>query len=142
MSVNSRFRKVKLSPNGNAINTVIGQGSISTGTLKIKTGIRVDGMLKGELVSSGSLIVGELGVIEAEVKVREALVSGRVVGNLEAKERVHLKAKSVFIGKIKTRVLIVEEGSILKAECDSGDGIQVSNRAQMEQEDHLRGVAE
>ena len=126
MDADSRFRKIKLSPNGKAINTVIGRGSISEGSFRIETGVRVDGVLKGELMSSGTLIVGETGVIEAEVKVREALVSGRIVGNLEAEEKVHLQAQAAFIGKIKTRVLIVEEGAVFKAECDAGGEIQIS----------------
>ena len=78
------------------------------------------------MASSGTLIVGESGVIEAEVKVNDALVSGRIVGTLEAEEKVHLQAPSAFVGRIKTRTLIVEEGAIFKAECDAGGEIQVS----------------
>ena len=130
MEGNSRFRKASLASNGKAINTVIGRGSVSEGKFKIETGVRVDGVLRGELNSSGTLIVGESGVIEADVTVRDALVSGRIVGNLEAQEKVHLQAQSAFIGKIKTRVLIVEEGAVFKAECDAGGEIQVSQGTQ------------
>jgi len=130
MDGESRFRKIKLSANGKAINTVIGRGSVSEGRFRIETGVRVDGVLKGELVSSGTLIVGESGVIEADVRVREALVSGRIVGDLEAEEKVHLQSQATFIGKIKTRMLIVEEGAIFKAECDAGGEIQVTDSGQ------------
>ena len=94
--------------------------------------MRVDGVLKGELISSGTLIVGESGVIEATVKVRDALVSGTVVGDLEAEEKVHLQTRATFIGKMRTRVLIVEEGATFKAECDSGGEIQVSDGVETE----------
>ena len=120
MDGNSKFKKVKLSANGKAINTMIGRGSVSEGRFMIETGVRVDGILKGELTSSGTLIVGESGVIEANVKVKDALVSGRIVGTLEAEEKVHLQAQATFIGKMKTRLLIVEEGATFKAECDAG----------------------
>jgi|GEM_PF-832609 len=126
MDGNRRFRKVKLSANGKALNTVIGRGSVSEGRFRIETGVRVDGVLKGELISSGTLIVGESGVIEADVKVREALVSGRIVGTLEAEEKVHLQSQASFMGKLKTRVLIVEEGATFKAECEAGGEIQVT----------------
>ncbi|MBT5828922.1 MAG: polymer-forming cytoskeletal protein, partial [Candidatus Latescibacteria bacterium] len=92
---------MKLASNGKSINTVIGRGSVSEGRFQIETGVRVDGVLKGELVSSGMLIVGESGVIEADVKVREALISGRVVGDLIAENKVHLQAQSTFIGKVQ-----------------------------------------
>ncbi|MCZ6633809.1 MAG: polymer-forming cytoskeletal protein [bacterium] len=130
MDGESRFRKIKLSSNGKAINTVIGRGSVSEGRFRIETGVRVDGVLKGELVSSGTLIVGESGVIEADVRVREALVSGRIVGDLIAEEKVHLQSQATFIGKIKTRMLIVEEGATFKAECDAGGEVQVTESGQ------------
>lgn len=130
MEGNSRFRKVSLASNGKAINTVIGRGSVSEGKFKIETGVRVDGVLRGELSSSGTLIVGESGVIEADVRVRDALVSGRIVGTLEAEDKVHLQSQAAFIGKVKTRLLIVEEGAVFKAECDAGGEMQVSEPPQ------------
>lgn len=116
---------MKLASTGKSINTVIGRGSVSEGRFQIETGVRVDGVLKGELVSSGTLIVGESGVIEADVKVSEALISGRVVGDLIAENKVHLQAQATFIGKVQTKVLVVEEGAVFKAECDAGSEIQV-----------------
>jgi cytoskeletal protein CcmA (bactofilin family) len=121
---------MKIVPNGKSINTVIGRGSVSEGRFQIETGVRVDGVLKGELVSSGTLIVGESGVIEADVRVREALISGRVIGDLVAENKVHLQAQATFIGKIQTRLLVVEEGAVFKAECDAGSEIQVVEPAQ------------
>ena len=106
------------------MNTIIGRGAVSEGHFQIEAGVRVDGVLKGELESSGTLIVGTSGVVEANVKVRDALVSGRIVGNLVAEEKVHLHSKATFIGKIQTGVLIVEDGAVFKADCDAGSEIE------------------
>lgn len=106
------------------MNTIIGRGAVSEGHFHIEAGVRVDGVLKGELESSGTLIVGTSGVVEANVKVRDALISGRIVGNLVAEEKVHLQSQATFIGKIQTGVLIVEDGAIFKADCDAGSEIQ------------------
>lgn len=125
MGTDSKFKKLKMGSNGKGINTVIGRGSVSDGSFRVETGVRVDGVLKGSLVSSGTLIVGESGVIEADVKVHDALISGRIVGTLEATEKVHLQSNAAFVGKIKTRILIVEEGAIFKAECDAGGELQL-----------------
>lgn len=139
MEPDSNFKKLKVGANGKGINTVIGRGSVSEGRFRVETGVRVDGVLKGELISSGTLIVGESGVVEADVKVNDALVSGRIVGALEATEKVHLQAHSAFVGRIKTRTLIVEEGAIFKAECDAGGEIQVNEAAS---EESSRDVSE
>ncbi|MYC16317.1 MAG: polymer-forming cytoskeletal protein [Gemmatimonadetes bacterium] len=110
------------------MNTIIGRGAVSEGHFQIAAGVRVDGILKGELESSGTLIVGKSGVIEANVKVRDALISGRIVGNLVAEEKVHLQSQATFIGKIQTGVLIVEDGAVFKADCDAGSDIQGVDR--------------
>lgn len=139
MESDSRFKKLKISPNGKGINTVIGRGSVSEGRFRVETGVRVDGILKGELTSSGILIVGESGVIEADVKVQDALISGRIVGTLDAEEKVHLQASATFVGKIRTRILVVEEGAVFKAECDAGGDFQVE---ETDQEDDAPELAD
>ena len=114
------------------MNTIIGRGVVSEGHFQIEAGVRVDGVLKGELESSGTLIVGTSGVVEANVKVRDALVSGRIVGNLVAKDKVHLQSQATFIGKIQTGVLIVEDGAVFKADCDAGSEIQEVDQTEKE----------
>ena len=117
------------------MNTIIGRGAVSEGHFQIEAGVRVDGVLKGELESSGTLIVGTSGVVEANVKVRDALVSGRIVGTLVAEEKVHLQSKATFIGKIQTGVLIVEDGAVFKADCDAGSEIEGVNQTGKESSD-------
>ena len=123
------------------MNTIIGRGAVSEGNFQIAAGVRVDGILKGELESSGTLIVGKSGVIEANVKVRDALISGRIVGNLVAEEKVHLQSQATFIGKIQTGVLIVEDGAVFKADCDAGSDIQGVDRLSDETEEVQREEA-
>ena len=117
------------------VNTIIGRGAVSEGQFQIEAGVRVDGVLKGELESSGTLIVGTSGVVEANIKVRDALVSGRIVGTLVAEEKVHLQSKATFIGKIQTGVLIVEDGAVFKADCDAGSEIEEVNQTEEESSD-------
>ena len=114
------------------MNTIIGRGAVSEGHFQIEAGVRVDGVLKGELESSGTLIVGTSGIVEANVKVRDALVSGRIVGNLVAKDKVHLQSQATFIGKIQTGVLIIEDGAVFKADCDAGSEIQEVDQTEKE----------
>ncbi|MSS70278.1 MAG: polymer-forming cytoskeletal protein [Candidatus Latescibacteria bacterium] len=115
-----------VSSESKGINTIIGHGAVVEGTLTVPHGIRVDGHLKGDVRSAGILIVGEDGVIEADVKVKDATISGKIIGDVDADGKVHLKAQAVLLGKIKTRLLVVEEGAIFKGNCESGEEVQVS----------------
>jgi cytoskeletal protein CcmA (bactofilin family) len=119
--------KELVSSEGKGINTIIGHGSVVEGALTVPHGIRVDGHLKGDLTSSGTLIVGEVGVIEADVKVKDATVSGKIIGDLEADGKVHLKSQAVLLGRLKTRLLVIEEGAVYRGHCDSGEEVQVAS---------------
>ncbi|MBI2951914.1 polymer-forming cytoskeletal protein [bacterium] len=122
----SKIKDLVSSSDSRGINTIIGHGTVVEGTLTVPHGIRVDGHLKGEVRSEGMLIVGEEGLIEADVKVKDATISGKIIGDVDADGKVHLKTQAVLLGKIKTRLLVVEEGAVFKGNCESGEEVQVS----------------
>jgi cytoskeletal protein CcmA (bactofilin family) len=122
----SKIKDLVSSSDSRGINTIIGHGTVVEGALTVPHGIRVDGHLKGEVRSEGMLIVGEEGLIEADVKVKDATISGKIIGDVDADGKVHLKTQAVLLGKIKTRLLVVEEGAVFKGNCESGEEVQVS----------------
>ena len=79
--------------------------------------VRVDGKFKGEFRSSGTLHVGEGAVVEAELNVDKAIISGEVRGVVNAASRVELKAPGRVIGDIRTPTLIIGEGVIFEGNC-------------------------
>lgn len=101
----------RLSANGGY--TVIGQGSVLEGELQMSHSLRIEGTLKGRLLTSRSLVVGSQGEVQAGlIEVGEALISGRVSGKLRASQRVYISASAVFRGTIETPRLVIEEGAI------------------------------
>lgn len=105
-----------------AVNTVVGKGSVLEGDFDVADGIRVDGVLRGRLKSAGILVVGVSGEVDAEpIQVKEAIIAGRVRGAIEATHLVKLEASAEMIGDIRAQVLIIEEGAVLHGVCDTGD---------------------
>lgn len=105
-----------------AVNTIVGKGSVLEGAFEVHEGIRVDGTLKGRLVASGTLVVGPSGEVEADpIRVRDAVVAGRLAGKLEAEQQVKLEASATLIGDISAKVLIVEEGAVFRGFCEAGE---------------------
>ena len=97
---------------GDKIGTVIGPGSTVEGVLEIDHPIRVDGLLRGRLTTPSALVVGENGWVDGEVLVvSEAIVNGRLTGNLKATMQVFLAAGSEFRGTVETPRLVIEEGA-------------------------------
>jgi cytoskeletal protein CcmA (bactofilin family) len=95
----------------------IGKGMTIDGKMGFDGVVRVDGSFKGEISSTGTLHVGAGAVVEAEVNVDTAVVSGEVKGEVNAKTRVELKAPGKVFGDIKTPTLIVSEGVIFEGNC-------------------------
>lgn len=104
-----------------AVNTIVGEGAVLEGSFQVAEGIRVDGTLKGKLTSSGTLVVGVSGVVIADpIRVKNAIVAGRIEGTLEASRLVKLESSSHMIGDITAQMLIIEEGAVLRGICDAG----------------------
>ena len=105
---------------------MIGPGAQVDGVFNIDHPVRVDGKLSGRLSTSGPLIVGENGFVEAEeIEVGEAVIRGRVAGRIVASGRVYLASTSRFRGSVKTPHLVVEEGA--QVEYSSPEGTGASN---------------
>lgn len=105
-----------------ALNTVVGKGSVFEGRFEVSDGIRVDGVLRGTLTSQGMLVVGASGEVEADpIRVKDAIVAGRVRGSLEASHRIKLEASAEILGDITAQILVVEEGAVLHGVCAAGD---------------------
>lgn len=102
------------------IKAFLGEGTEFKGVLSFQGTVRIDGRLEGEVVGDELLIVGEDGVVRAEVEVGSLVSSGRIEGNIRARKRVELLASSTVIGTISTPCLVVMEGATLNGTCDMG----------------------
>ncbi|MCK4739378.1 MAG: polymer-forming cytoskeletal protein [Deltaproteobacteria bacterium] len=99
------------------INGFVGNGMTVEGKLIFEGSVRIDGKVKGEISSTGTLLIGEGAIIEAEINVDTAIISGEVQGIVNAKGRVELHAPARVIGDIRTPTLIIGEGVIFEGNC-------------------------
>jgi len=104
-----------------ALFTIIGEGSRFDGVLSVPHSIRVDGALKGRLETAETLTIGASGVVEADVAAKNAIIGGKVVGNMDVADRVELEANSSLVGDLKTRELIINEGALFHGNCSMND---------------------
>ena len=107
---------------GEDMNTVIGKDTTFTGTIDVKGGLRVDGVVKGKIVSSDDVQIGPTGFVEAQIESKATIVAGRLVGNIISSERIELQAKSDVEGDLRTKSLIIEQGAIFCGGCHMKDG--------------------
>ena len=102
--------------------TLLGRGAEFNGTLTFKDSVRIEGKLTGEISSDGTLIIGEGGEVQAEIKVDTVIIQGRLVGNVQAKSAVELHATGFLKGNVTTVSLNIHKGAIFNgpAPCRRG----------------------
>ena len=96
----------------------VGTGTTLTGDTSFQAMLRVDGHLTGKVVSeTGTLIIGTGGQVDANIAVAEALISGRVNGDIVASEKLQLGRTARVVGNIQTPRLTIDDGAILEGNC-------------------------
>jgi len=106
-------------------NTTIGVSSSFRGTLMVTGTLRVDGEFEGDVLNCERLEIGEHGVMRADVEVREALVLGRVVGNIRALGTIEMKSGARVDGDVAAVTVSIEPGVSFTGRCtmlDAGGG--------------------
>ncbi|MBZ4417758.1 bactofilin BacP [Myxococcus sp. RHSTA-1-4] len=111
----------ELSGSNNVNNTVVGPSILISGRLTGDEDLTVRGRVEGELTLSRTLIVEPSGVVKANVAVRNAIVSGVVVGNINATESVELTREGRMVGDIRAPRVIIVDGASFRGRVDMGD---------------------
>jgi len=80
------------------------------GTLKFAGELTFDGKLDGDITSDGTLNVGDNAVVKGNLNVNSVVLRGKINGNVTAKEKIEIKAKTELFGDIRSAKLVIEEG--------------------------------
>ncbi len=80
------------------------------GTLKFSGEMTFDGKLEGDINSDGNLNLGDDAVIKGNINVGTVVVRGKINGNVAAKEKIDIKAKTELFGDVRSPKLVIEEG--------------------------------
>lgn len=96
----------------------VGSGTMVTGEANFKAMMRVDGHLSGRVSStSGTLIVGSNGKVDANIEVAVAVIHGTINGDIIASQRLELGRSAKVNGNIQTPSLIIEQGAVFEGSC-------------------------
>lgn len=102
------------------ISGFIGEGTTFTGEIRFKDAFRIDGKVKGKVISEDMLIIGKKGYVEADIDVGILSLSGTVRGSVRARERLEILSTGKVYGDMKLDKpnFIVEKGGIFEGQVD------------------------
>ena len=95
----------------------VNEGTEIDGKVTFTGTVLINGRVRGEIVSNDTLVIGEKGVINAKIRSGVVEVSGEVVGNISATERIELHPSCRVYGDIEAPVVTIDEGALLEGQC-------------------------
>ena len=94
---------------------VIESSTKIVGDIVSKADFRIDGLVEGNITTTGIVVVGKSGKISGKLNCSNADVSGSISGQIEISETLSLMSESYIQGDITTAKLSVEEGAQVDA---------------------------
>ncbi|MEK7704110.1 MAG: polymer-forming cytoskeletal protein, partial [Myxococcota bacterium] len=85
----------------NAASTVIGESILISGNLEGDEDLTILGRVEGSIKLTRTVMIEESGVVKADLTVRNAIVSGVVVGNISASDSVEITEAGRMVGDIR-----------------------------------------
>jgi cytoskeletal protein CcmA (bactofilin family) len=117
----------------------VGSGTVITGESSFKSLLRVDGRFSGRINSTtGTLIVGAGGQVDANIEVAVATIHGVVNGDIIAGQRIELGRAAKLNGNITTPSLVIEQGALFEGSCKMVQPKAVAEKpAKVERKDNV-----
>lgn len=97
---------------------MIGEKTFIKGTIKAKENLHVLGRVEGTIESTGEVVIGETGFVEAGISGESVMVSGHVQGTVQATNLFALHKSGTLSGEVKSPRIQIEEGSIFQGRID------------------------
>ncbi len=94
--------------------TIVGKGVEVKGTLQTSGDIQINGSLAGKLITDGDVVVGEHAFVDADINADNVYVSGEVVGDIHAMDKIEILETGRVTGNVTSSALAIESGGILK----------------------------
>ena len=98
----------------------IGQGVVVDGRITSAQDLRIDGKVDGSIeVGNHGLIIGASAEVKADLVARSIVISGAVVGDVTASERIDLQANGSVEGDITAPRVVMADGAFVRGAVDA-----------------------
>ena len=109
--------KQKHKKNPGVVETVLGDGAVFEGDVSCEGSMKVEGILKGNVKTTNTLVVGPNGSVSGDISAGEVIVFGEVNGKVDA-GTLEIKSTGKITGEILIETLITDAGGAMMAKCE------------------------
>jgi len=106
-------------PASSAEQATIGKGLFVKGEITGSESLFIDGKIEGNINLPGNRVtVGRNGQVAANVTAREVVILGKIRGNVNASDRVDIRAEGSLAGDVAAARISIEDGAYFKGGID------------------------
>ncbi len=106
----------KTNQNEGPLLTVMGASARLEGKFNITDSIQIECEVAGEINVDGKLIIGDRGVVKADVHTTDAIIMGQYEGNMVATGNVEIASSGRVSGNIETDSLVISKGGFFNGQ--------------------------
>ncbi|MGD9890341.1 MAG: polymer-forming cytoskeletal protein [Dehalococcoidia bacterium] len=93
--------------------SLVAKDAIWEGKLVCTGNVRIEGTLRGEVETDGTLFVAAEAQVDGTVRARNVTLAGEIKGDLRCEERLEILPGGAARGDVKTGALVVHEGAFI-----------------------------
>jgi cytoskeletal protein CcmA (bactofilin family) len=106
-----------------ASTTIIGTGTVINGDVESNSDIRIDGTLIGNISSKAKILIGPEGIVNGDIKGKQADISGKVTGKINIEDLLQLQEMANIQGDIYAGKLQIEPSVTFNGQCHMGANV-------------------
>ena len=76
--------------------------------------LHIDGQIKGSIKLKGDILVGNRGIVEADIEANNVVIQGQVTGNVSARQQLEIQPSGKLIGDCSAGSIDIKEGAIFE----------------------------
>lgn len=103
---------------GGRVVSVIGKKTQVEGILRVSELCRIEGVVKGTVVSEGTVIVARGGLVDGKIDAKNILIGGVVHGEVFASGRIEANPTGEIYANLHTKALVVDENAVFEGQCE------------------------
>lgn len=102
--------------------SLIAPGMNIVGDCETDGTVRVEGRIEGTIRAGKSVVVGRTGEVVGDIFTQDAVISGKVSGNISAESRLELQSTCDIQGELHSRRVQLDEGARFNGQVHMDEG--------------------
>ena len=93
----------------------------TSGPLKFKVSLCLDGEHEGDITTGGTLIINEQGSVRGNISAAKIICKGKIEGNASAGQKLTLHSSGTLLGDMVATAVQISPGAMFQGKCKLGN---------------------